>query len=161
LAINIIICCNLLIAQRPWLSNHSPRLPCVLSIRYRVELNQFEREQLNTLLSVDRHSTRRLKRTQILLAASDRIRRALHAGHSRARCADGRDVHGPGTAPPWLAAIPTSVPQSASLVAGPRSRSPRRRPRRFSAASRKAGHIVARGKGTSARELIIAAATRG
>jgi transposase len=38
-----------------------------------VELNQFEREQLNALLSGGRHSARRLKRAQILLAANEGV----------------------------------------------------------------------------------------
>jgi transposase len=44
-----------------------------MNIRYRVELSQFEREQLTALLSGGRHSARRLKRAQILLAASEGV----------------------------------------------------------------------------------------
>ncbi|MBB6488516.1 transposase [Rhizobium lusitanum] len=44
-----------------------------MNIRYHVELNQLEREQLNALLSGGRHSARRLKRAQILLAANEGV----------------------------------------------------------------------------------------
>jgi len=44
-----------------------------MNIRYRVELSQFEREQLNALLSGGRHAARRLKRAQILLAANEGV----------------------------------------------------------------------------------------
>ena len=40
-----------------------------MNVRYRVELSQAEREQLTGLLSGGKHSARRLKRAQILLAA--------------------------------------------------------------------------------------------
>jgi hypothetical protein len=40
-----------------------------MNIRYRVELNQTERDELNGLLSGGRHAVRKLKRAQILLAA--------------------------------------------------------------------------------------------
>ena len=40
-----------------------------MNVRYRVELNQGEREQLRGLLSGGKHAARRLKRAQILLAA--------------------------------------------------------------------------------------------
>jgi transposase len=40
-----------------------------MNIRYRVELNQLEREQLTALLSGGKHPARKLKRAQILLAA--------------------------------------------------------------------------------------------
>src|ERR1700739_564621 len=40
-----------------------------MNVRYRVELNQAEREQLTALLSGGQHAVRRLKRAQILLAA--------------------------------------------------------------------------------------------
>jgi transposase len=40
-----------------------------MTIKYHVELSQEERDQLETLLSGGRHSARRLKRAQILLAA--------------------------------------------------------------------------------------------
>ncbi|MBY5835188.1 hypothetical protein HFN57_01510 [Rhizobium leguminosarum] len=44
-----------------------------MNIRYRVELSQFEREQLNALLIGGRHAARRLKRAQILLAANEGV----------------------------------------------------------------------------------------
>jgi transposase len=40
-----------------------------MNIRYRVELSQAEREELNTMLSGGKHAARKLKRAQILLAA--------------------------------------------------------------------------------------------
>ena len=44
-----------------------------MNIRYHVELSEGERDQLATLLSGGRHSARRLKRAQILLAAHDGV----------------------------------------------------------------------------------------
>src|SRR5579864_5689273 len=43
-----------------------------MNVRYRVELNQTEREELNSMLSGGKHAARRLKRAQILLAADAR-----------------------------------------------------------------------------------------
>ena len=40
-----------------------------MNVRYRVELNHDEREELTALLSGGRHPVRRIKRAQILLAA--------------------------------------------------------------------------------------------
>jgi len=40
-----------------------------MNVRYRVELTQYERKQLEGLLSGGEHRPRRLKRAQILLAA--------------------------------------------------------------------------------------------
>ncbi len=40
-----------------------------MNVRYRVELSQSEREQLEALLNGGKHSARKLKRAQILLAA--------------------------------------------------------------------------------------------
>ena len=40
-----------------------------MNVRYRVELGQAEREELTALLSGGKHSARKLKRAQILLAA--------------------------------------------------------------------------------------------
>lgn len=40
-----------------------------MNVRYRVELNQEERDQLHKMLSGGRHAARKLKRAQILLAA--------------------------------------------------------------------------------------------
>jgi transposase len=40
-----------------------------MNVRYRVDLNQEEREQLNAMLSGGKHAARKLKRAQILLAA--------------------------------------------------------------------------------------------
>ncbi|HKY81472.1 MAG TPA: IS630 family transposase [Sphingobium sp.] len=44
-----------------------------MNIKYPVELRQLERDQLCTLLSGGRHSARRLKRAQILLAADEGV----------------------------------------------------------------------------------------
>ena len=44
-----------------------------MNIKYHVELSQDERDRLETLLSGGRHSARRLKRAQILLAADDSV----------------------------------------------------------------------------------------
>jgi len=40
-----------------------------MNLRYRVELSQAERDELKALLSAGKHQARKLKRTQILLAA--------------------------------------------------------------------------------------------
>ena len=40
-----------------------------MNVRYRVELSQAERDELAALLSGGKHSVRKLKRAQILLAA--------------------------------------------------------------------------------------------
>jgi hypothetical protein len=40
-----------------------------MNVRYRVELNQQERDQLTSMLRGGRHAARRLKRAQVLLAA--------------------------------------------------------------------------------------------
>ena len=40
-----------------------------MNVRYRVELNQTERDELKALLNGGRHAARKLKRAQILLAA--------------------------------------------------------------------------------------------
>ena len=40
-----------------------------MNVRYRVDLNQDEREQLDTMLRGGKHAARKLKRAQILLAA--------------------------------------------------------------------------------------------
>ena len=44
-----------------------------MNIRYRVELNQLERDRLVAMLSGGRHAARKLKRAQILLAANDGV----------------------------------------------------------------------------------------
>ncbi len=45
-----------------------------MNVRYRVELSQAERDELKTLLSSGKHSARKLKRAQILLAADSGAR---------------------------------------------------------------------------------------
>ncbi len=42
-----------------------------MNIKFRVDLGQSERDQLDALLSGGRHATRKIKRAQILVAASD------------------------------------------------------------------------------------------
>jgi len=42
-----------------------------LNIKFRVDLSQSERDQLDALLSGGRHATRKIKRAQILVAAND------------------------------------------------------------------------------------------
>jgi hypothetical protein len=44
-----------------------------LNIKFRVDLSQSERDQLDALLSGGRHATRKIKRAQILLAANDGV----------------------------------------------------------------------------------------
>jgi len=58
-----------------------------MNLRYRVELNQCERDQLTALLSGGKHAARRLKRAQILLAADaaasdEEIARSVGVGGS-------------------------------------------------------------------------------
>ncbi len=58
-----------------------------MNIRYRVELSEAERTQLQSLLSGGRHAARKLKRAQILLAADrgvadEEIARSLAVGGS-------------------------------------------------------------------------------
>jgi transposase len=58
-----------------------------MNVRYRVELNQTERDQLAALLSGGKHPARRLKRAQILLAADagaseEEIARSIGVGGS-------------------------------------------------------------------------------
>ena len=55
-----------------------------MNVGYRVELSQSERDELAALLSGGRHTARKLKRAQILLAADagttdDQIAAMLHA----------------------------------------------------------------------------------
>ena len=58
-----------------------------MTVRYRVELSQTERDQLTALLSGGKHAARRLKRAQILLAADalasdEEIARSVGVGGS-------------------------------------------------------------------------------
>ena len=58
-----------------------------MNVRYRVELNQTERDQLKALLNGGRHAARKLKRAQILLAADadasdEEIARSVGVGGS-------------------------------------------------------------------------------
>src|SRR5580700_11385245 len=58
-----------------------------MNVRYRVELNQCEREQLTALLSGGKHAARKLRRAQILLAADggasdEQIARSIGVGGS-------------------------------------------------------------------------------
>lgn len=58
-----------------------------MNVKYRVELNQSERDELNSMLSSGKHSARKIKRAQILLAADagigdDQIAKTLPVGNS-------------------------------------------------------------------------------
>jgi transposase len=58
-----------------------------MNVRYRVELNQTEREQLTAILSGGKHAARRLRRAQVLLAADagasdEEIARSVGVGGS-------------------------------------------------------------------------------
>ena len=53
-----------------------------MNVRYRVELSQAEREQLNEMLSGGKHAARKLKRAQILLAADSAVGDAVIAASS-------------------------------------------------------------------------------
>ena len=50
-----------------------------MNVKYRVELSQSERDQLEALLGGGRHAARKLKRAQILLAANDGVNDAMIA----------------------------------------------------------------------------------
>jgi transposase len=70
-----------------------------MNIRYRVELSQAERDELNTLLSGGRHAARKLKRAQILLAADagsndEEIARVVAVGGSTVYRTKRRFVEG-------------------------------------------------------------------
>ena len=51
-----------------------------MNIKFRVELSQSERDQLDALLSGGRHATRKIKRAQILVAANDGLSDKVIAG---------------------------------------------------------------------------------
>ena len=53
-----------------------------MNVRYRVELSQAERDELAALLSGGKHSVRKLKRAQILLAVPESLRAAPGRGSS-------------------------------------------------------------------------------
>ena len=70
-----------------------------MNVRYRVELSQTEREQLNSILSGGKQAARRLKRAQILLAADagasdEEIARSVGVGGSTVYRTKRRFVHG-------------------------------------------------------------------
>jgi hypothetical protein len=72
-----------------------------MNVRYRVELNQSEREQLTALLSGGKHAARRLKCAQILLAADagagdEDIARSIGVGGSTAYRTKRRRARQPG-----------------------------------------------------------------
>ena len=50
-----------------------------MNVRYRVELSQAERDQLDEMLRGGKHAARRLKRAQILLAADTGVTEAVIA----------------------------------------------------------------------------------
>ena len=76
-----------------------------MNVRYRVELNQCERDQLTALLSGGKRGARKLKRAQILLAADrsasdEEIARSIGVGGSTvARTKSGNCLR-----PSWSAA---------------------------------------------------------
>jgi hypothetical protein len=75
-----------------------------MNVRYRVELNQFEREQLTALLSGGKRAARKLKRAQILLAADggasdEEIVRSIGVGGSRQLGDGAQRSAAPGLAP--------------------------------------------------------------
>src|SRR5712675_1042477 len=81
-----------------------------MNIRYRVELSEAERTELETLLSGGKHAARKLKRAQILLAADagagdEEIARTVGAGGWR-RTISSRGVGTCGATPRSMA--PTS-----------------------------------------------------
>ena len=60
-----------------------------MNVRYRVELSQAERDQLDEMLRGGKHAARRLKRAQILLAADTGVTEAVIAttvGSAGRRC---------------------------------------------------------------------------
>ena len=70
-----------------------------MNIRYRVELSQAERDELNTLLNGGKHAARKLKRAQILLAADagasdEEIARVVAVGGSTVYRTKRRFVEG-------------------------------------------------------------------
>jgi predicted acetyltransferase len=50
-----------------------------MNVRHRVELGQAERDQLTEMVRGGKHAARRLKRTQVLLAADNRATDAVIA----------------------------------------------------------------------------------
>src|SRR3954451_18254801 len=109
-----------------------------MNIRYRVDLSDAERSELQTLLRGGRHAARKLKRAQILLAADagvpdDTIAQSLGVGGSTVYRTERRFVEGnlekalheelrPG------AARKLTGQEEALLVATACSRPPARRP---------------------------------
>src|SRR5487761_1331989 len=66
-----------------------------MNVRYRVELNQEERDQLTRMLSGGRHAARKLKRAQILLAADACQRRRENASARRSKSPAGTSARRP------------------------------------------------------------------
>jgi hypothetical protein len=52
-----------------------------MNVRYRVELNQAERDELTAMLSKDKRAARKLKRVHILLAGRCRLQRRADCAH--------------------------------------------------------------------------------
>jgi cytochrome c-type biogenesis protein CcmH/NrfG len=69
-----------------------------MNVRYRVELSEVERQELKALLSGGKHSARRLKRAQILLAAAAR---ACDEEIARSVGVGGSTVYAPNAALCW------------------------------------------------------------
>ena len=70
-----------------------------MNVRYRVELSQAERDELEALLSGGKHAARKLKRAQILLAADagvsdEEIARSIGVGGSTVYRTKRRFVEG-------------------------------------------------------------------
>src|SRR5215216_6661012 len=71
----------------------------VMNIRYRVELSEAERTELQVMLSSGRHAVRRVKRAQILLAtdagqSDEAIATSVAVSASTVRCTKRRFVEG-------------------------------------------------------------------
>jgi hypothetical protein len=71
-----------------------------MNIRYRVTLNQDQRDELGALLSGGRHASRKLKRAEILLAADagvEEIAASVGVGGSTVGCHPVPRFFGPWT----------------------------------------------------------------
>ena len=94
-----------------------------MNVRYRVELDQCERDQLTALLSGGKRGARKLKRAQILLAANrgasdEEIARSIGVGGSTVYRTKRRFVLGN------LAAALNEEPRQARAVSLPAKRKP-------------------------------------
>src|SRR3954451_15684538 len=120
-----------------------------MNIRYRVELNEAERSELEALLRGGRHAARKLKRAQILLAADagmpdDAIAQSLRVGGStvyrtKRRFVEGNLDEALSEEPRPGAARKLTGHEEALLVATACSRPPEGRPLDHRAARRRDG----------------------